>query len=80
VAAVGHDHMRDAVAAAEAAYSARALGGLLHLALRARCLATLDLLLGLAAHGCAPRGRCAQAQADHACPIGPRESVVPTGL
>jgi hypothetical protein len=59
VAAVGHAHMRGAVAAAEAAYSARALGGLLHLALRARSLATLDLLLGLAGHGCARlRAQC----------------------
>ncbi|KAK9832813.1 hypothetical protein WJX81_003940 [Elliptochloris bilobata] len=51
VAAVGCMRMHEVVAAAEAAYDARTLGGLLHVALRARCLAVVDLLLDLTAHG-----------------------------
>lgn len=54
MAAVGCTAMLEVVRAAEAAYDARALGGLLHLALRAGCLAVVDLLLGLSAHGWAP--------------------------
>ena len=52
VAAVGCAHIREVVALAEAAYDARAQGGLLHVALRAHCLAVVDLLLDLCAHGC----------------------------
>lgn len=49
---MGCTDVREVVAAAEGAYDARAQGGLLHVALRARCLAVVDLLLDLSAHGC----------------------------
>ncbi len=48
--------MREVIEAAEAVYDRRTLGGLLHMALRSRCLAVLDLLLGLSEHGCVPLG------------------------